>query len=71
MRTQKQISLFRKVFESPEGAEVLTELENFALANEAEYISDVHLAAYYQGRRSVVCEIRKIIGEKEIEQLQN
>lgn len=64
MYSEKIVSLFRRLFETPEGAAVLHELEIFAQMNDAEYIADANLAAYLQGRRSVVCEIRKILQEK-------
>ena len=61
---------FCRVFQSGEGGKVLEELKNFARFDDGRYISDPHLAAYMQGRRSVVCEIINIMESKKYE-LQN
>lgn len=61
MDPKEKRSLFLKVFLSPEGQVVLRELAEFARADEADYCQDPRKEAYYQGRRSVICEIRNTI----------
>ena len=55
---------FLRVFCSDHGVVVLRELAAFARADEAEYCADPRKDAYWQGRRSVVLEIRNIMKEQ-------
>ena len=50
-----------KVFSGDDGVIVLRHLAEFARADEAEFCNDPRKDAYWQGRRSVVLEIRSIM----------
>lgn len=52
---------FLKVFENDDGQIVLSDLADFAHADDADFCGDPRKDAYMQGRRSVVLEIRKIL----------
>lgn len=58
---------FREVFSSDEGVIVLEELSRFCHMGNGEFVADPRKLDYLQGRRSVVCEILRILNEKEDE----
>ena len=51
-------------FSGDSGKAALQLLTDFARADTAEFVTDPRLADYLQGRRSVICEIRRILREK-------
>ena len=48
-------------FATESGAVALEYLAEFARADEADFYGDPRMADYLQGRRSVICEIRRIM----------
>ena len=56
---------FQTAFDGEAGRIVLAELAKFAGADQAPFCADPRMQEYMQGRRSVYCEIVKIINSKE------
>ena len=52
-----------KIFSSDDGKILMNFLIHFTRADEAEYCVDPRKDAYLQGRKSVVCELKKIMHE--------
>lgn len=65
MDEKKKREYFCLTFLNDTGMAVLEELEDFARFNDGQFIPDPRLEAYMQGRRSVICEINKIMKGKE------
>ena len=65
MDKAKKRRLFLKVFDSDEGRALLEELKEMCFYNNGNLAPDERLASYIQGRRSVVCDIVKLLEEKE------
>lgn len=57
---------FQTAFDGEAGRIVLAELAKFAGADQAPFCADPRMQEYMQGRRSVYCEIVKIINSKEV-----
>jgi len=57
---------FQTAFDGEAGRIVLAELARFAGADQAPFCADPRMQEYMQGRRSVYCEIIRIINSKEV-----
>lgn len=57
---------FQTAFDGEAGRIVLAELAKFAGADQAPFCADPRMQEYMQGRRSVYCEIIRIINSKEV-----
>lgn len=57
MDDKERTELFRRIFQTPQGEMVLAELKKFARYDDGQFIPDPGMAAYINGRRSVICEI--------------
>ena len=64
MRDERIRNSIKRAFSTDEGIVALEYLASFARADEADYCEDPRKEAYWQGRRSVVMEIRRIIKER-------
>ena len=65
MDKAKKRRLFFKVFDSDEGRALLEELKEMCYYNDGILAADERLASYIQGRRSVVCDIVKLLEKEE------
>jgi hypothetical protein len=56
---------FLKVFKTAEGEAVLKYLKEFSGMKDGRFVPDPRLETFFSGRRSVVCEIERILEKKE------
>lgn len=61
---EKTERAFRRLFAGDDGRTVLEHLEKFARFYDSVHIHDPGLAAFVNGRRSVICEIRRLADGK-------
>lgn len=54
-----------KCFDSPAGRIALAELEQFAAANDENFIADPRQADFYAGRRSMITHIKNFLTQKD------
>ena len=59
--SEKEALTIARVFSTDAGRAALETLEKFARADEAEFCEDPRKQDYMQGRKSVICEIRKAL----------
>ena len=59
--SEKEALTIARVFSTDVGKAALETLEKFARADEADFCEDPRKQDYMQGRRSVICEIRKAL----------
>lgn len=64
MDRRNKREFFCRVFQGDCGPAVLEELKSFARFNDGQFIPDPRLAAYIDGRRSVICEIENAMKEE-------
>jgi hypothetical protein len=69
-RILKLCEAYRKLFDTPDGKKVLSDLEDFGFYHDSTFSGDVSHIAFNEGRRSVVLHIRNMMNTDPKEQLQ-
>lgn len=64
MEEKEKRELFCRTFQNGAGEIVLDELKKFARYDDGQFIPDPGMAAYINGRRSVICEIINCMEDK-------